>query len=234
MRVGIIQSSYFPWRGYFDFINSVDLFIFYDDVQYSKNGWRNRNRLKTAEGLRWITVPVRGRSLKQQIQHTEIDDREDWRKRHLALFKEAYGNAPFFKQALALLEDLNSVNDKTISELNIRLIKSVCASLEITTPLKQSSEWNLEGTKTDRLLDLLRQVKAKTYLSGGSADEYLEKDKFREAGIQLEYKTYDYEPYPQLWGAFEGSVSILDLIANCGPEARSFISSTTNHQVVVS
>lgn len=234
MRVGIIQSSYFPWRGYFDFINSVDLFIFYDDVQYSKNGWRNRNRLKTPDGLRWITVPVRGRSLKQQILQTEIDDRDDWRRRHLSLYKEAYGKAPFFKDALVLLEGLNGESDKTISELNIRLIKSVCAYLEITTPMKRSSEWSLEGAKTDRLLDLLRQVKAKTYLSGGSADEYLEKDKFREAGIQLEYKTYDYEPYPQLWGAFEGSVSILDLIANCGPEARSFLSSVTTHQVVVS
>ncbi len=234
MRVGIIQSSYFPWRGYFDFINSVDLFIFYDDIQYSKNGWRNRNRLKTSDGLRWITVPVRGRSLKQLIQHTEIDDREDWRRKHIGLFKEAYGGAPFLKDALTLVKGLNDAGDRTISDLNIRLIKSVCAYLEITTPMKQSSEWTLEGSKTDRLLDLLRQVKAKTYLSGGSADEYLEKDKFRGAGIQLEYKTYDYEPYPQLWGAFEGNVSILDLIANCGPESRNYLSSTTNHQVVVS
>lgn len=234
MRVGIIQSSYFPWRGYFDFIDSVDLFIIYDDVQYSKNGWRNRNRLKTPGGLRWITVPVRGRSSKQLIQDTPIDYREDWRRRHKGLFKEAYEHAPFFEEALSLLNGLNDAEDKTISELNIRLIKLVCAYLEITTPIKLSSEWMLEGAKTDRLLDLLRQVKAKTYLSGVSADEYLEKDKFRHAGIQLEYKTYDYEPYPQLWGAFEGRVSILDLIANCGPESRNYLSSTTNHQVVVS
>jgi hypothetical protein len=123
--------------------------------------------------------------------------------------------------------------DRTISQLNTRLIRRICAFLDIHTPMMLSSELNVEGEKTDRLIKLLQAVGGKTYLSGPSADSYLEKDKFREAGIGLEYKSYDYEPYPQLWGGFEGAVTVLDLIANCGPDAKKYIRSRTPDKIVV-
>lgn len=234
MRVGIIQSSFIPWRGYFDFIASVDLFVFLEDVQFSKGSWRNRNRIKGQDGTHWLTVPVRHRSLSQLIIETEIDDRQDWRANHFKQWHIDYASATFLPDVLALLEDLGKGSDMTISQLNIRLIRAICAYLDIHTPLIQSSELNIEGIKTDRLINMLRAVGGDTYLSGSSADAYLEKHKFIDAGIKLEYKSYDYEPYPQLWGDFEGSVSVLDLIANCGQQSRKLIRSTITDLVVIS
>lgn len=144
-----------------------------------------------------------------------------------------YARAPYFDVIRDILPSLNVDKEETISHLNIRLIQSICAYLDIRTPLKLSSEFNSEDEKTERLLSLLNAVGGTTYLSGPSADDYLEKDMFREAGIRLEYKSYNYEPYPQLWGPFEGGVTVLDLIANCGPEARTLIQSKTPNTVVV-
>lgn len=233
MRVGVIQSCFIPWRGYFDFIRSVDLFVFYDDVQYSKNGWRNRNRIKTPQGSRWITVPVRHQRLSQLITETEIDDKYDWRTVHMRLWEENYGDTPYYKDVLAILGSLGLGASVTISELNISLTKAILTYLEIDTQLLLSSDLNLGGTKTDRLIELLVKIKAKTYLSGPSADAYLDQEAFRRHGISLEYKSYNYEPYPQLWGAFDGAVTVLDLIANCGPDAKLHIPSKTPDRVVI-
>jgi hypothetical protein len=233
VRVAAIQSSFIPWRGYFDFISSVDVFIFLDDVQYSKNGWRNRNRIKTPKGSRWITVPVRHRSLAQLICDTEIDDRKDWRESHMRLWHENYGTAPYYRDVLELLGDMGQEMVDTISELNIALTQKIAVYLQIDTRMMRSTDLRLSGTKTDRLVDLLKKLNAKTYLSGPSADVYLDKDAFRKDNIRLEYKSYDYGPYPQLWGAFEGAVTVLDLIANCGPDAKNHIRSCTPDKVII-
>lgn len=233
MRVGAIQSSFLPWRGYFDFIASVDVFVFLDDVQYSKNGWRNRNRIKTSRGSRWITVPVRHCSLTQLIVDTEIDDRKDWRESHMRLWRENYGAAPYYCRVLELLGDMERETVDTISELNIALTRRIAVSLQIGTRTMRSSDLRLSGTKTDRLVDLVKKLHATTYLSGPSADAYLDKDAFRKNGIRLEYKSYDYDPYPQLWGPFEGAVTALDLIANCGNDAKNHLRSRTPDKIIV-
>ncbi len=233
MRVAAIQSSFLPWRGYFDFIASVDVFVFLDDVQYSKNGWRNRNRIKTPQGSRWITVPVRHRSIAQLIVDTEIDDRKNWRESHMRLWHENYGAAPYYRGVLELLGDMEQETIDTISELNIALTRRIAVNLQIGTRTMLSSDLRLSGSKTDRLVDLVKKLHATTYLSGPSADAYLDKDAFRKNGIRLEYKSYDYGPYPQLWGPFEGAVTVLDLIANCGPNARNHIRSLTPDQVII-
>lgn len=233
MKVAAIQSSFIPWRGYFDFIASVDTFVFLDDVQYSKNGWRNRNRIKMPQGSRWITVPVKHRSLEQLIVDTEIDDRKAWRDSHMRLWYENYRKAPYYNDVLTILEDLVGNTLGTISELNIALIRKIAVYLQIGTRTILSSELQLSGTKTDRLIDLVKKLNATTYLSGPSADAYLDKEAFSRNGIRLEYKSYDYDPYPQLWGPFEGAVTVLDLIANCGPDAKSFIRSRTPDKVII-
>lgn len=233
MRVGVIQPSFIPWRGYFDFMANVDAFVFLDDVQYSKNGWRNRNRIKTPEGSEWITVPVRHRSLAQLIRDTEIDDQKDWRESHLRLWHENYGTAPYYQEILELLGDMGRKTVGTISELNIALTRKIADYLQIGTRTMLSSELQVSGTKTDRLIDLMKKLHATTYLSGPSADAYLDKDSFQKNGIRLEYKSYDYGPYPQLWGPFEGAVTVLDLIANCGPTAKNHIRSCTPDQVII-
>jgi len=233
MKVGIIQSSYVPWRGYFDLMASVDAFVFYDDVQYSKGDWRNRNRIKTIRGIEWLTVPVHHNKLKKKINETTIDYNRPWQKKHCLKLRESYQDAKYSDEMLGLASVIQSSHFETISELNTNLIGSICTYLEISTPTCFSSEFSLSGTKTDRLIDLLKKLNASTYLSGPSADAYLDKEAFRRAGIQLEYKSYDYDPYPQLWGEFDGALSILDLIANCGTSARGLLSSNTENQIIV-
>jgi hypothetical protein len=232
VRAGVIQSSFIPWRGYFDFIASVDVFVFHDDIQYTKGDRRNRNRIKTPKGTEWLTVPVSYGCVSQLICDTRIDYSTRWGLKHSRLWQACYHVVPRFNAVREIISVSEGAEFATISELNIRLIRRICAYLDISTPMLLSSELALEGSKTDRLIDLLSKVKATTYLSGPSADAYLEKEAFRRHGIQLEYKTYDYAPYPQLWGASVGEVTVLDLIANCGEEARGLIRSRTPDVVV--
>lgn len=233
MKVAVNQSNYIPWRGYFDIIASVDLFVFYDDLQYTKGDWRNRNRIKTAQGAKWITVPVVYKQLDKLICETEICNDADWQGDHLNQWHLHYSKAPFFDDVLGILDQLGRDENLTISQLNIRLIREVCAYLGIKTPMVMSSEFNLSGAKTARLVDLLRQTGCSSYLSGPNGDNYLDKEMFRENGLRLYYKTYDYEPYPQLWGPFEGAVTVLDLIANCGPDSATHLRSKTPDVLVV-
>jgi hypothetical protein len=233
VRIGVIQSSYVPWRGYFDFIASVDAFVFHDDIQYTKNDWRNRNRIKTPKGTEWLTVPVHYKEVSQLICETSIDHSTAWQKKHFRKMQESYREAPYAQVALDILASVQVEQSETISNLNMELTKRICAYLCITTPLIASSDLFLVGKKTDRLIDLLKKLSATTYLSGPSADAYLDKDAFRKNDIRLEYKSYDYGPYPQLWGPFEGAVTVLDLIANCGPDAKNGIRSRTPDRVII-
>lgn len=233
MKVGIIQSSYIPWRGYFDFIDSVDMFIIYDDVQYSKGGWRNRNKIKTRTGLKWLTVPVKV-SLGLSVDQVQIDKpNKPWQNTHRQLIKNSLEPAPFFEDAINIWEEGVAAGDLHISRLNVRLIKLICSYFQITTPIVMSSEYNVRGAKTERLIELLIKSEATVYLSGPTAKGYLEENLFREKGIGLEYKTYDYEPYPQLWGDYVASVTVLDLIANTGPIARKYLKSRTPNVLAV-
>lgn len=223
LRVGAIQSAYIPWRGYFDFIASVDLFVIYDDVPYSKNSWRNRNRIKTPRGMEWLTIPVHGR-LNDRIDEVTIAD-PSFVVRHRSKLIESLGQAPYFDEALDVWEAGVRPGHLNLSAQNVELIRSVCSYLGITTPLAFSRDLSLAGTKTDRLLDLLRRTGGTTYVSGPSAKSYLDEALLAANNITLEYKTYDYEPYSQLFGPFVGEVTVLDLIANEGPRSRELIHS---------
>jgi len=233
VKIGVIQSSYIPWRGYFDFIASVDMFVFHDDIQYTKGDWRNRNKIKTKNGTEWITVPVSYKKVAQLICDTPIDYSSAWAKKHMRIWESYYRQATHFDVTAELLSGIFESPHTTISQLNIFLIRRICDYLEIKTPLLLSSELSLQGSKTERLIVLLKKLNATAYLSGPSADAYLDKDLFRKKGIQLEYKSYDYAPYPQLWGDFIGGVTVLDLIANCGPEAKNLIRSRTPDTVII-
>lgn len=217
MKAGIIQSNYLPWRGYFDFIRSVDVFVVYDDVQFTRRDWRTRNRLKTPQGLRWLSVPVRYAERGQLICDTEIDYSRDWRGEHLDLIRLNLRKAPFLRDALGLIEPVFAAGHRTISELNVALLRAICGYFGIGTPMRMSSEFTVTGAKTERLIQILSAVRATEYLSGPSARAYLDESRFDAAGMRLEYQAYDYPAYPQLWGPFEGGVSIVDTIANCGP-----------------
>ncbi len=233
MKVGIIQSSYIPWRGYFDFIDEVDLFVFLEDVQYTKRSWRTRNRIKTREGLRWLTVPVHATYGTTLIQEVRVDNSRNWTRQHAHALEESYAKAAHFREyANEFLVRLNSGFEK-LSDLNISLTHWVMQQLDIRTPTMISHELAPRGRGTDRLLDILGKLNADCYVSGPSAKNYLEERKFREKGIRLEYKSYDYPDYPQLWGGFSSNVTILDLLFNVGPDSRRFLKSRSPNEVAI-
>lgn len=232
MRVGVIQSNYLPWRGYFDFIRQVDLFVFHDDLQYTKNDWRNRNRIKTPQGPRWLTVPVHYRQVEQRIDETPLETARDWARDHLNLLDAHYRTTPYLARYREPLAALLRRPHASISELNIALIRWLMGELGITTPTVHSRTLGLSGAKTERLIQLLGKVGGTTYLSGPAARGYLEPERFRQAGVALEYKTYDYGEYPQPWGAFEGAVTVLDLLFNLGPEAAAHLQSRSPNEQV--
>ena len=226
LRVGIIQSNYLPWRGYFDLIDDVNLFIVYDHVQYTRRDWRNRNKIKTGSGPAWISVPVRfSRSTPTSIDQTPVVYDNNWQKKHIRSIDMAYRSSPYYHLYQPELLDIISARVKTISELNVTLIQWIMQQLRIETPIRFSREFSPTGNKTDMLVETLKQVGATDYLCGPASSDYLETEKFRSAGIRVEYKSYDYQDYPQLHGPFEPNVSVIDLLFNCGPDARGHLKS---------
>lgn len=232
-KVGMIQSNYIPWRGYFDFIDDVDLFIFYDDVQYTRKDWRNRNKIKTPNGCLWLTVPVKF-SMNQMIliQDAKIDYSQQWIKKHINSVRLAYSKALFFEKYFDEFEEILNRNYETISELNITLIRWCMKHLGINTELKMSSEIISEGHKTDRIIDILKKVKARSYVVGPAAKNYIEIEKFKKAEIALEFKEYFYQEYAQLHGNFEPHVSVLDLLFNCGEDSRKHLKSLQPNETI--
>ena len=227
MNCVILQPSYIPWRGYFHQIAKADVFVFYDDVQFDKHGWRNRNRIKTHQGTRWLTIPVHGRGA--PVQHTlihqvEIDWTQAWNRKHWLTLQQAYGKAPYFKKYAPLLEYFYSQQPRFLSEFNIEYTIALARELGITeTRFIRSSSMTPTGEKTDRLISILIPLGVSHYISGPSANTYLEEDKLAQAGISLEYMVYNYPPYEQLYPPYDPQVSILDLLMMKGPKALSFI-----------
>lgn len=234
MRVGIVQPSYIPWRGYFDLIDQVDLFVFLDDAQYTKRSWRTRNRVKSSHGVRWLSVPVHAEYGITPICEVRIDNAQKWVEQHIGIVRQAYMHAPFFNDYAPFYFSVLQSRIPLLSEMNISLTHWLMKCLKIKTPTLRSSSLGIRATRTDRLLRIIQAVGGDCYLSGPSAKAYLDETQFKDSGIRLEYKTYDYAPYPQQWGGFVGDVSILDLLFNTGPEARKFLSSHSPNEVAVS
>jgi len=224
-RVAILQSNYLPWKGYFDIIQGVDLFIFHDDLQYTKGDWRNRNRIKTPKGSEWITVPC-GTSENRLICEVELSEPK-WQRKHWSVISAHYQKAPFFKDYKAFFENFFLERVWTnLSDMNQYFIKSVSRDiLKISTQFDDSRRYDLDSRKEDRVIDLLTRVSATTYVSGPSAKSYLTPSRFERLGIDLEWADYTkYIEYPQQHPPFEHAVSIIDLIFNVGPDALEYLS----------
>lgn len=223
-KVAIIQSNYLPWKGYFDIIHDVDLFIFYDDVQYTQGDWRNRNKVKTAAGPRWITIPVG--SPKGRLIH-EIDLTSNWwQSKHWKTIKQAYRKRPFFEQYQAFFKAIYEENDwKNLSRMNQQLIREISVNLlGIKTEFRDSRIYEPVGGRVERLIDILKKAGASHYISGPAAKNYLSKEQFLNAGIELSFKNYSgYPEYDQQHPPFEHKVSIIDVLFNCGPKAPEYI-----------
>jgi hypothetical protein len=221
-RVAILQSNYLPWRGYFDLIHDVDLFIFYDDVQYTHSDWRHRNKLMTRDGPRWLTIPA-GHDLKRLICEVEISD-QSWKGKHRSIIEQNYRNARFIKETQSLLDFLYENSITNLSDYNQRAIKHLSDILGIRTQFTDSRLLAVTGRKTERLIGILEKVGATTYISGPSARDYIDESMFIEAGIQLVYKEYPaYPAYQQCFSPFSPFVTVLDLLLNMGLEAPCYI-----------
>ncbi len=226
-KVAILQSNYIPWRGYFDLINYVDEFIIYDDMQFTKRDWRNRNIIKTSSGLQWLTIPVNVKGkFNQKIKDTEITE-SSWQKKHLKSIKLNYSKSKYFDLILSLLEPLyEKQNLKNLSICNIEFIKCINKFLNIQTKISNSSEFFLENDKNERLVSLVDQINGDVYVSGPAAQNYINVEIFKKNKISLEWYSFDgYKQYSQLWGDFQNQVSIIDLLMNEGTNAVKFLKS---------
>jgi len=223
-RIAIVQSSYIPWKGYFDLIRSVDAFLLLDNVQFTRRDWRSRNRIKTRHGTAWLSIPVltRGRYT-QLIQDTTTSD-PGWGRRHWQTIQANYAKAPYFDRYADRLSALYAESSTRLSEINHAFITAICDSLGITTPITWSSAFETRDTPTERLIDLCRAVGGTEYLSGPSARDYLDVAAFEDAGIAVQFADYSgYPEYPQPYGPFEHYVSVLDLLFCTGPRALEFM-----------
>jgi hypothetical protein len=222
--VVVLQSNYVPWKGYFDLVHDADAFIFYDDVQFTKNDWRNRNKIKTPQGVEWITVPA-GSDKDRLIYEVEIKD-ASWQAKHWKTIQHNYGKRPHFGRYQEFFENVY-LNRKwtNLSELNQYLIRAISRDLlGIDTEFHDSREYQTSGHKLERLLELVVKVGADCYISGPAAKDYIEPARFANAGIEVVWKDYSgYPEYLQRFPPFEHGVSILDLLFNVGPEAPWYI-----------
>ncbi|MEO7294335.1 MAG: WbqC family protein [Ginsengibacter sp.] len=224
-RVAILQSNYIPWKGYFDLIASVDKFILYDDMQYTKGDWRNRNKVKTSQGTQWLTIPILT-NFGQKINETKVFGTE-WAHKHLKSIELIYKKSSRFDSVFPWVRNLYEQTGelKLLSEINFYFIKEICKKIEISTELIDSRQFKIEGIKSEALISVLKQIGGVTsYLSGPAAKSYLDIQLFNQENIKVNWMDYsNYPEYNQMYPPFEHSVSILDLFFNEGENAHRYL-----------
>ena len=226
-KIAIVQSNYIPWKGYFDNIAQVDDFILYDDMQYTKRDWRNRNLIKTPYGLKWLTIPVnvKGKYF-QKINETKVSDKS-WKTAHLGLIKQSYKRAKFYKDTWEWLEEVYmNCNYQYLSEINLHFIKAINKLLNIKTEIHLSHDFELHNDRNMRLINICKDLGGTDYFSGSAAKFYIDEGLFKQNDINLHYFDYSgYQEYNQLYDGFEHKVSILDLFFNLGDKTKFYLKS---------
>ncbi len=221
--LGIVQSSYIPWKGYFDLIRRSEIFVLYDCVQYTARDWRNRNLIKTGEGLSWLTIPMKHAPRDARISDMRAAEM-DWPGQHWKTIQNFYANAPHFDAYATPIRALfESCTSDNLSDINLHFLSGLCAILNITTPLNSLREPLGNGDRTDNLIAVCEHYNATNYLSGPSAKAYMQPEKFVDANIELQWMDYTYPKYRQCFPGFESGVTILDLIFNTGPDAEKHV-----------
>jgi WbqC-like protein family len=223
----VLQPSYLPWLGYFSQMQECDVFVFYDDVQFDKHGWRNRNRVKTHTGSSWLTVPVlhNGR-FGQRNNEVEIATNIPWARRHMQTIEQAYSRSCHMRDYLPALSKLLNREWRSLSDLNIALIRLMCSWFGLERDMRLSSELNVTGDRNTRLIALCQLFGVDRYFSGNAAKAYLNVKMFADQGISVEFQTFRHPEYSQLHGAFVPHLSALDLILNLGDGCREILQST--------
>jgi hypothetical protein len=222
--VGILQPSYLPWLGFFEQLHQVDIFVYYDDVQFEKGSWRNRNRIKTPTGPQWLTVPVliKGQNF-PLIRDVRINQTERWGKKHIKSIEQNYRKAPYFDTYAPKLFAIMEKGQEFLLDLNLELLSLLAEGLGITTPTVLASELGVTGKKSERLLKILRSLGATTFYEGSSGKDYIDIRLFAENNINLIYQEYVHPIYTQLHGEFIPYLSIIDLVFNHGPASLEIL-----------
>ena len=220
---------YFPWVGLLEQVRLADVFVQYDDVQFEKGSVFNRIQIKTPEGTRWLTVPLRDKHIGQKINEVLIDNRQDWRSQHISILKQAYARAPYIGEMLKLVEGVFSADTDLLSGLTVSSTAALVKYFSIGQHCTfcRSSELNILGKSSKRVLDICLAYNATNYVTGHGAAKYLDYAIFEEKHIQVAYMDYQKRVYPQLFGEFTPFVSGLDLVANCGQSGAQVICSST-------
>lgn len=216
----ILQPSYLPWLGYFAQFHRCDVFVVYDDVQYDKHSWRNRNRIKTPNGALWLTVPVltRGQD-KPSNREVKIDNATAWRRKHLQTIQQYYGKAPYFNDYVDLFARVYAREWTFLIDLNIELFHQLCAVLGLQRQIVLSSELNVKGDPVERLIDICKTLHCTHFFEGAAGRDYIDTERFVAAGIELEFQDYKHPTYNQLHGEFVPYLSVVDLLFNKGKES---------------
>lgn len=224
MRAVILQPGYLPWLGFFDQMYKSDVFVIYNDVQFDKHGWRNRNRIKTAQGVQWLTVPVLTTAQdKPLIQEVLINNDIDWRRTHLRTIKQNYSRAPFFNTYFGMFEEIYSKEWQYLIDIDMTFIFALMEELGLTTKIKFSADLGIMGKNTRRLVDICLYLGASEYLTGDAAKDYLDESLFSQNDIKLEYHHYQHPVYNQLYGEFIPYLSIIDLLFNHGKDSLDIL-----------
>ncbi|GAB3195624.1 hypothetical protein ABID22_001549 [Pontibacter aydingkolensis] len=227
-KVAILQSNYIPWKGYFDLINTVDEFIIYDDMQYTKRDWRNRNKIKTSNGPLWLTVPVevKGKFF-QKINETKVEG-NDWAVKHFQTITQYYSKSKYFADYSGIVQQAykQASSEELLSNINLIFINLICNLLDIKTKISFSSNFQLREGKSERLLGLVKDTMGSEYISGPAAKNYLNEEIFKTEKVNVTWMDYSgYKVYKQLFPPFDHAVSILDLLFNEGPNATKYMKS---------
>lgn len=222
MIVSVHQPQFMPWLGYFEKIARADRFVVLDGVQYKKNEFQNRNKIKTAQGWQWLTVPV-GYKFPMTISQVPINNKINWRNKHRQALISNYAKAPFFDHYRPQIETLYQTDWHHLTQLNQATIHFVVQALNIHTPIEDPTNWNLSEDPTGRLVDICKHLQADTYLAGAGGRDYMDLEQFDQAGIQVVFQSFTHPTYPQLFGDFEPFMSALDLLFNCGPESLNIL-----------
>jgi len=220
--VSINQHAYLAWPGYFHRIAISDLHIVLDHVQFEKNSLVNRNKIRTKTGWCWLSVPVLTKGLfgRLEINRLEIVKNSPWEKKHWRSLVTNYSKAPYFEMYGGILQSAYQKGHHRLNELVKEITTGILDALDIRTPILFSSEMNARGKKDELVLNLCREAGATTYISGPFGRNYLDEERFRDNGIRVFYHDYAPPTYPQVFPGFESSLSIVDLLFNCGPESR--------------
>lgn len=231
MLLSAHQPAYLPWLGYFEKIARSDVFVFLDTVQFEKNSFINRNKIKTQQGPQWLTIPVMTKGhIKTTLRDTLIDNTQPWSTKHLKTIKLQYSKASCFKECFPKLETLYLTPESNLAELCWRQLQFWLAELEIKTKVYRSSDLSVASKKSDLVLDFCKYFGAKHYLSGALGKNYLNEESFLTAGIEIEYQNFQHPVYPQLWHIFEPQMGIVDVWMNCGAGTRNILNGK-NHGI---